>query len=65
MNFGCDQALYRLPFDFWDAVTGWQAQTPTRAEAVAPIGARLREWVETFERARAADLIDAFAGAAP
>ena len=39
---------------FWDAVVGWHANTLTRAEAVAQIARRLREWVDTFERARAA-----------
>ena len=39
---------------FWDAVAGWHANTLTRAEAVAQIARRLREWVDTFERARAA-----------
>lgn len=39
---------------FWDAVVGWHAHTLTRADAVAQIARRLREWVDTFERARAA-----------
>ena len=37
---------------FWDAVAGWQAQTLTRAEAVARIAGRLREWVDVFEAGR-------------
>ena len=34
---------------FWDAVSGYRAQTLTRAEAATQIAARLREWVELFE----------------
>ena len=34
---------------FWDALVGWHAQTLTRAEAVARIAGRLREWVDVFE----------------
>ncbi|MEO8526129.1 MAG: DUF2090 domain-containing protein [Caldimonas sp.] len=37
---------------FWDAVAGHRARTLTRTAAVAQIAARLREWVEAFERAR-------------
>lgn len=36
---------------FWDAVAGWHAQTLTRAQAVAQIARRLREWADIFERA--------------
>ena len=56
---------------FWDALLGWQAQALTRAEAVARIAGRLREWVDTFERARMAHptviaaATDALAGATP
>ena len=53
---------------FWDAVTGWHAQTLTREEATAQIAGRLREWVDTFERARgapAAPAADALFGATP
>ena len=50
---------------FWDAVVGWQAQTLTRAEAVAHIAGRLREWVDTFESARRACSNDAMAGSTP
>ena len=50
---------------FWDAVVGWQAQTKTRAEAVAQIADRLLDWVDTFERARAANATHALAGATP
>ena len=39
---------------FWEAVTGWHAQTLTRDEATAQIAGRLRDWVDTFERARGA-----------
>ena len=37
---------------FWDAVVGYRAQTMTRAQAVAQIARRLREWVDIFEQAR-------------
>lgn len=37
---------------FWDAVVAYRAQTMTRAEAVAQIARRLREWVDIFEQAR-------------
>ena len=40
---------------FWDAIAAWQAQTLTRADAVAQIAGRLREWVDTFETARLAN----------
>ena len=50
---------------FWDALVGWQAQTLTRAESVAHIAGRLREWVDTFESARLANAADALAGATP
>ena len=50
---------------FWDALVGWQAQTLTRAEAVARIAGRLREWVDTFEGARLPNAADALAGAPP
>ena len=37
---------------FWDAVSGYRAQTLTRAEAATQIAGRLREWVDVFEVAR-------------
>ena len=37
---------------FWDAVAAYRAQTMTRAQAVAQIARRLREWVDIFEHAR-------------
>ena len=37
---------------FWDAVSGYRAQTLTRAEAATQIAGRLREWVDIFEVAR-------------
>ena len=37
---------------FWDAVSGYRAQTLTRAEAATQIAGRLREWVDVFEAAR-------------
>jgi myo-inositol catabolism protein IolC len=37
---------------FWDAVADHRSGTLTRTETVALIAARLREWVQTFERAR-------------
>ena len=46
---------------FWDAVAGYRAQTLTRAEAAAQIAARLRAWVDIFERERLARV----AGAEP
>lgn len=39
---------------FWDAVAGYRARALTRTAAVAQIAGRLREWVDTFERARSA-----------
>ena len=39
---------------FWDAVSGYRAQTLTRAEAAAQIAGRLREWVNIFESGRLA-----------
>jgi len=52
---------------FWDAVAGDRAGTLTRVAAVAQIAARLREWIDIFERGRrsAADATDPLAGAAP
>ena len=50
---------------FWDALVGWHAQTKTRAEAVAQIADRLLDWVDTFERARAANANDALTEATP
>ena len=37
---------------FWDAVSGYRAQTLTRAEAATQIAGRLREWVDIFEGGR-------------
>ena len=37
---------------FWDAVSGYRAQTLTRAEAATQIAGRLREWVAVFEAGR-------------
>ena len=37
---------------FWDAASGYRAQTLTRAEAATQIAGRLREWVDIFEVAR-------------
>ena len=37
---------------FWDAVTGFRAQTLTRAQAAAQIAGRFRDWVGVFERGR-------------
>ncbi len=39
---------------FWDAVSGYRAQTLTRAEAAAQIARRLRDWVDVFEGGRLA-----------
>ena len=39
---------------FWDAVSGYRAQTLTRAEAGTQIARRLREWVGIFESAHSA-----------
>ncbi len=39
---------------FWDAVSGYRAQTLTRAEAATQIARRLREWVDIFEGERLA-----------
>jgi len=37
---------------FWDAVAGYRTQAMTRAQAVAQIALRLRQWVDIFETAR-------------
>ena len=39
---------------FWDAVSGYIAQTLTRKEAATQIAGRLREWVDVFEGGRLA-----------
>jgi myo-inositol catabolism protein IolC len=39
---------------FWDAVSGYRAQTLTRVEAATQIARRLREWVDVFEAGRQA-----------
>jgi len=39
---------------FWDAVADFEAGRATRADAAQRIAARFREWVDIFERARAA-----------
>ncbi len=41
---------------FWDAVSGYRAQTLTRAEAATQIAGRLREWVDIFEGGRLASV---------
>ena len=38
---------------FWDALVAWRARKTTREEAVAEIARRYKEFVDTFERARA------------
>ena len=52
---------------FWDAVAGYRAGTLTRVDAIAQIAARLRVWIDIFERARlsAADATDQAAGTTP
>jgi len=37
---------------FWDPLVDWRAKRVARAEAVAEIARRYREWVDTFEKAR-------------
>ena len=37
---------------FWDVVSGYRAQTLTRADASTQIAGQLREWVGIFEAAR-------------
>ncbi|NNM64660.1 MAG: DUF2090 domain-containing protein [Burkholderiales bacterium] len=39
---------------FWDAVAGYREQTLSRAAAAAQIAARLRAWIDIFERGRSA-----------
>ena len=39
---------------FWDAVSGYRAQTLTRVEAATLIARRLRDWVGIFEAGRSA-----------
>ena len=41
---------------FWDAVSGYRAQTLTRAAAATQIAGRLREWVDVFESGRLASV---------
>jgi 5-dehydro-2-deoxygluconokinase len=38
---------------FWDPLVDWRAKKTTRVAAVAEIARRYREWVDTFEKARA------------
>jgi 5-dehydro-2-deoxygluconokinase len=38
---------------FWDPLIDWRAKKTTREAAVAEIARRYREWVDTFEAARA------------
>jgi myo-inositol catabolism protein IolC len=40
--------------DFWEPLVGWRNQQTTRESAVAEIARRYREFVDTFESARAA-----------
>jgi len=40
--------------DFWEPLVGWRSQRTTRESAVAEIARRYREFVDVFERARAA-----------
>jgi myo-inositol catabolism protein IolC len=40
--------------DFWEPLVGWRAEKTTRGQAVAEIARRYREFVDIFERARAA-----------
>jgi myo-inositol catabolism protein IolC len=40
--------------DFWEPLIAWRAAKSTREEAVAEIARRYREFVDIFERARAA-----------
>src|SRR5262249_4191474 len=40
--------------DFWDPLVGWRAGKTTREQAVGEIARRYREFVDVFEKARAA-----------
>jgi 5-dehydro-2-deoxygluconokinase len=40
--------------DFWEALIGWRAKKITRDDAVAEIARRYRQFVDIFERAKAA-----------
>jgi len=40
--------------DFWEPLVGWRAKRTTREQAVAEIARRYREFVDVFEKARAA-----------
>ncbi len=40
--------------DFWDPLVGWRAQKITREAAIAEIARRYRQFVDIFEKARAA-----------
>jgi 5-dehydro-2-deoxygluconokinase len=40
--------------DFWEPLIAWRAKKSTREDAVAEIARRYREFVDIFERARAA-----------
>ena len=44
---------------FWDAVSGYRAQTLTGAEAATQIAGRLRDWVNVFEGGRLARVVGA------
>jgi len=40
--------------DFWEPLVGWRTRQRTRESAVAEIARRYQEFVDVFERARAA-----------
>ena len=40
--------------DFWEPLVGWRSKQTTREQAVAEIARRYHEFVDIFEKARAA-----------
>jgi hypothetical protein len=48
------QVIYDVLTVFWDPLVGWRAGKSTREAAVTEIARRYREFVDVFEKGRAA-----------